>query len=99
MQTGHIYISQHVKFDELTFPFRSTQRCTKSDFHEFKVRALPRSLQIATVQSIPTDPLPAVVNLVGHEQSSSPPVQNSTLLPQSPPCQEPPPNTVIHDAP
>ncbi|KAG6787245.1 hypothetical protein POTOM_008884 [Populus tomentosa] len=53
------------------------------------------SLQIATVQSIPTDSLPAVVNPVGHEHSSSPHVQNSTLMPQSTPCQEPPPNTVI----
>jgi len=37
---SHIYISWHVKFDELTFPFRSTQGSTKSDFHAFKVRAL-----------------------------------------------------------
>jgi hypothetical protein len=77
----HIYIFRHVKFDELTFPFRSTQRCTKSDFHAFKVRALPRSLQIAAVQSIPTDSLPAVVNPVGHKHSSSPHVQHFALMP------------------
>jgi len=96
---SYIYISRHVKFDELTFPFRSTQRCTKSDFHAFKVRAFPRSLQIVVVQSIPTDSLPTVVNPVGHEHSSSPPVQHSALMPQSTLCYEPPPNTIIHDAP
>jgi hypothetical protein len=46
---SHIYISWHVKFDELTFPFRSTQGSTKSDFHAFKVRALPGPLRRSLV--------------------------------------------------
>ena len=49
MQTSRIYISRHVKFDELIFPFRSTQGSTKFDFHAFKVRALLRPLQIVVL--------------------------------------------------
>ncbi|KAG6739150.1 hypothetical protein POTOM_056736 [Populus tomentosa] len=63
------------------------------------VRALPRTLQIAPVQSIPTDSLPAVVNSCDRELSSSPAVQDSALIPQSTLCQEPPPATVHQDAP
>ena len=90
-ETSRIYISWHVKFDELMFPFRSTQGSTKFDFHAFKVRALARPLQIAVLQSIPSNSLPATANDVDYVHSSYPHVQQ----PQSAPCQEPPTNTVI----
>nr|TKS04603.1 uncharacterized protein D5086_0000143280 [Populus alba] len=64
-----------------------------------EVRALPRTLQIAAVQSIPTDSLPTVVIPSDREPSPSNAAQDSALIPQSTPCQAPLTNTVIQDAP
>lgn len=42
IKSGRIlYLSRHVIFDELTFPFMCQQGSTKSNLHSFKVRALP----------------------------------------------------------
>ncbi|KAF5472656.1 hypothetical protein F2P56_009355 [Juglans regia] len=78
--------------------FRSTQEFTKSDFHTFKVRALPKPLQIAALQSIPSDSLTAATPTVDHVHSSSLHAQHSTSMSQSAPCQEPPTNIIIQDA-
>ena len=81
MQTSLIYISRHIKFDELTFPFRSTQGSIKFDFHAFKVRALPRPLHIIALQSIPSYSLLATANHIDYVHSSSPNVQHPALMP------------------
>ncbi|KAF9672927.1 hypothetical protein SADUNF_Sadunf11G0095200 [Salix dunnii] len=83
---------------ETWYPDTGANNHMTVDTSEVQVRALPRSLQITAVESILTEAIPAIVNTTTRVQSSSSLAHNSALMPQSTPCQESSPNTVIQDA-